>query len=209
VGDSQIRVVESYRDYRPPFDAARVVRALLRRVPKKYLVGLDCVVLVNEGALSRRDRIGKLRSRKRKVDKSRVLGLYNHAWQGRPPWIEIRVDKTLRNCSPQWHLWIPFFREIVLGSVLYHELGHHIHNSVRPEYREKEDVADDWKGRLMTNFLRKKYWYAVWPLVLVGKVRRWMAQRRTALLDIQPSRELSYTISVPHRSWRCTTPRKR
>ncbi len=174
----QPRIVESYRDYKPPFDATRVVRTLLRTVPEKYLVALDCVVLLNEGGLSRRDRVGKVRSRKRKFDKSEAYGLYHHAWQGRPAWIEIRVDKTLRNFSPKVCLWIPFFREIHLGNVLYHELGHHIHDFIRPEYREKEDVADDWKGRLMTNFLRKKYWYAIWPLVLVGKIRRWRRQRQ-------------------------------
>jgi hypothetical protein len=162
----------------PPFGAGRVVRTLLSKVPEKYFVGLDCVVLVNQSSLSRRDRKGTLRSRKRKVDKSRVLGLYHHAWQGKPAWIEIRLDKTLSNVSPRAWLWIPFFREILIGNVLYHELGHHIHNFVRPEYREREDVADDWKSKLMTNFLRKKYWYAVWPLVLVGRVRKWTGRRR-------------------------------
>jgi hypothetical protein len=180
VADSQPRIVESYRDYKAPFDAARVVRSLLRTVPNKYLVGLDCVVLLNEGGLSRHDRVGKVRSRNRKVDKSRVRGFYHHAWQGRPAWIEIRVDKTLRNISPKASLWIPFFREVFLGNVLYHEIGHHIDACIRPEYREKEDIAEDWKGRLMTNFLRRKYWYAVWPLVLVGKFRKWRRTRKLA-----------------------------
>lgn len=45
-------------------------------------------------------------------------------------------------------VWIPLLREISIGEVLYHELGHHIHACARPEHREKEDVADDW-GRKM------------------------------------------------------------
>jgi len=59
--------------------------------------------------------------------------------------------------------------------VLYHELGHHVHYFIRPEYKEKEDVADDWRNRFMANFLRKKYWYAVWPFILRGKIRRLIA----------------------------------
>ena len=136
------------------------------------------MVLLNAEGLSRKERLGNVRSRKRKLSKSRVLGFYHHTWQGKPPWIEIRVDKTLSGHSPRAPLWIPFFREIRLANVLYHELGHHIHEFVRPEYREKEDVADDWRTKLMANFLKKKYWYAVWPLVLVGKVRKWWSQRK-------------------------------
>ncbi|MGA2354269.1 MAG: hypothetical protein ABSG02_07225 [Terriglobales bacterium] len=180
MADSQPRIIESYQDYKAPFDAARVARSLLQAVPKKYLVGLDSVVLLNEGGLSRRDRVGKVRSRKRKVDKSRIYGRYHYAWKGKPAWIEIRVDKTFRNVTPKVCLWIPFFREILLGNVLYHELGHHIDACIRPEYREKEDIAEDWKGRLTTNFLRTKYWYAVWPLVLLGKIRKWRRARQLA-----------------------------
>lgn len=179
MADSQPRIIESYQDYTAPFDATRVTRSLLQTVPDKYLAGLDCVILLNEGGLSRRDRVGKVRSRKRKVDKSRVRGFYHHAWQGKPPWIEIRVDKTFRNVSPKALFWIPLFREILLGNVLYHELGHHIDACIRPEYREKEDIAEDWNSKLMTSFLRRKYWYAVWPLVLLGKFRKWRRRRQS------------------------------
>ena len=170
--DLQPRIVEAYSGYKPPFDAAQTIQTLLLTVPEKYLRGLDCVVLTSKGALSRRDRLGKVRSRKRKIDKSRVRGFYHHEWQGKPPWIEIRVDKTLECFRPKLLLWIPLFRKICLGQVLYHELGHHVHNFVRPEYKEKEDVANDWRARFMANFIRKRYWYAVWPIVLFGKIRR-------------------------------------
>lgn len=32
---------------------------------------------------------------------------------------------------------------------MFHEIGHHIHAIVRREFREKEDVADEWGNRLM------------------------------------------------------------
>lgn len=169
--DSQPRIVESYQDYRPPFDVAKVVRTLLQTVPQKYFRGLDCVVLTNEAGLPRKDRIGKTRSRKRKLDKARILGRYHPQWHGSRPWIEIRVDKTLANYSRPF-LWFPPGRALCMGGVLYHELGHHVHYFIRPEYKEKEDVADNWSTRFMVNFFRKKYWYAVWPIILFGKIRR-------------------------------------
>ena len=87
------------------------------------------------------------------------------------------MDNTLNNFSSTL-LWIPLFRMTSIGEVLYHELGHHVHYYIRPEYREKEDVADDWSRKFLTNFIRRRYWYAVWPLVLMGKARRWWRKKR-------------------------------
>jgi hypothetical protein len=174
VDEAQIRIVESYRDYRSPFDVAQAIRELLKTVPEKYIRGLDLIALMNEASLPRKDRLGKVRTRKRKVDKSRILGRYHAQWQGQRPWIEIRVDKTLTT-YPKFLLWFPFGRELCLGSVFYHELGHHVHYFIRPEYREKEDVADDWGNRFMANHVRKKYWYAVWPITLISKIRRFVS----------------------------------
>jgi hypothetical protein len=50
---------------------------------------------------------------------------------------------------------------MVLGEVLFHEIGHHIHYTQAPEFREREDVAEDWKKRLSKIYFRKRYWYFV------------------------------------------------
>jgi len=36
-----VEVIEAYRDYTPPVDAAAIVQQLLRSVPDEYLMGLD------------------------------------------------------------------------------------------------------------------------------------------------------------------------
>ena len=41
--------------------------------------------------------------------------------------------------------------------MLFHEIGHHIHRTIRPEYREKEDVADVWKVRLQRNYHKQRF----------------------------------------------------
>ena len=118
-----------------------IVRKLLSSVPEKYLKGLDCVVLTNEVALSRKDRKGKTWSRRRRVSKSHVLARYHYGSRTSLPYIEVRVDKIVEG-TEKWAFPIPLIKDMVFGHVLFHELGHHIHSAIRPEYREKEDVAD-------------------------------------------------------------------
>jgi hypothetical protein len=65
-------------------------------------------------------------------------------------------------------------RDVIFGHVLFHEIGHHIHHTIRPEHNEKEDVVDTWAGKLNANFIRKTYWYG--PSVL--KIYRFMRRRQ-------------------------------
>lgn len=172
----KVKVREAYRDYTPSVDAAVVVRQLLDTVPEKYLRGLDCVLLTNEAGLPRRDRIGRVWSRKRKFDKSRVLGRYHGQTRNHSAYIELRVDKIVR-----WIDNVPaafLFRKVLFGHILFHEIGHHIHRTIRPEYKEKEDVADNWVGKLNVNFVRQKYWYAVPFITVAVKAYRFMRRRR-------------------------------
>ena len=175
----EIRINEAYREYTPPVNAAAIIRQLLSSVPSKYLKGLDCVVLTNATALSRRDRIGKVWSRKRKFDKSGVLGFYHrgHRSGSSNTYIELRVDKIIASLKGA-PLRFPFLRDLVFGHVLFHELGHHIHRTIRPEHIEKEDVADKWAGKLNAHFIRKKYWYATPVIVPVIKIYKFMRRRK-------------------------------
>ena len=120
-------------------------------VPPKYLVGLSEVVLTNASGLSRSRRRSTTKSRKNKVRTRTALGMYHPGWKGERPWIELFVDNILDRLGEGVLLRSSFFRESELGDVLFHEIGHHIHYEVCPEYREKEDVADVWKVRLERN----------------------------------------------------------
>ena len=85
-----------------------------------------------------------------------VMGLYHPEWQGKPAWIEIFIDNTLKGWERGFWLKMPLVREFVIGDVLFHEIGHHIHFSIRPEFRETEDVADVWKVKLQRNYNRQR-----------------------------------------------------
>jgi hypothetical protein len=169
---NEIRIAEAYRQYTPPFDVSVVVRRLLSSVPEEYLRGLDCVVLTNVEALSRKERKGKGWTRGRKFSNSRVLAFYHHRSRTSMAYIEVRVDKVIEGTG-KWAPRIAFLRDIVVGHVLFHEIGHHIHSTVRPEHREKEDVADAWSGKLLRSFVRKTYWYCI-PAI---RVCLWMKRK--------------------------------
>jgi hypothetical protein len=68
-----------------------------------------------------------------------------------------------------------------LGTVLFHEIGHHIHYTLRPEYREREDVADDWGVKLRRNWFKvrrpwlRRFLRIIRPFLRV--VARWEARR--------------------------------
>src|SRR5262249_32997139 len=161
--NSPVPIREAYRGYTPPRYVTRTVAKLLRSTPAKYLAGLDCVVLSNFSGQPRRHRLGKVPRKGRKVRKDQVTGLYHPAWQESPPWIELYVDKII-DAAKGAPLWMPYVREFIIGEVLYHELGHHIHYWIRPEYREREDVADNWSKKLFANHMNRSCSY-LFPLL--------------------------------------------
>jgi hypothetical protein len=155
------KVIAKYFGYKPPFNVTSAVEQMLESVPPKCLVGLSEVVLTNTASLSRKRRRSVTKSRKRKVRIVEARGLYHRAWHGHPAWIEIYVDNILFWMRGWWRWWlvVPVLRSSRLAGVLFHEIGHHIHATVQPEFRDKEDVADVWKVRLRRIYNMKRPWW--------------------------------------------------
>ena len=68
-------------------------------------------------------------------------------------------------------MWGPF----MLSTVLYHEIGHHIHAVHRPVFEGKEKVAEEWSWKLSGQFIRSRYWYLLpilYPLALLRKLAK-------------------------------------
>ncbi len=164
LSDTQVRnevsIREFYNGFTPPRFVLPLVSRLLFSVPSKYLVGLDAVVLTNQSGAPRRWRIGKVTSKKRRFPQDRVFGRYHYAHKDGPAWIELYADKLVAASN---YRFVPLGRTAIFGKVLFHEIGHHVHTTVRPEFREKEDVADNWGRKLMTNYLLTHYWYVPKP----------------------------------------------
>jgi hypothetical protein len=97
------------------------------------------------------------------------------------------VDNILR-AAPRWSLAIPVLRDTAVGETLYHEIGHHIHSSFAPEYRDRERVAERWERRLSRRYLRANYGYLV-PLAYA--LRYLLRLMRGALLRLSRTRSTS------------------
>lgn len=173
-----IPIIEAYVDYAPPIDFAGIVARLLQNIPAEYFVGLDTVVLCNLSGQSRKGRLGRFPRKGRRIKKADVAGLYHPKWKGQKAWVQLFTDKI--SIPPRYLRWIRPLPELAVGVVLFHELGHHAHR-LRPEYREKEIVADKWTSRFSIHYIKTRYWYlypflsfAVW---VHRKTRPWAAKQ--------------------------------
>jgi hypothetical protein len=164
--DSKIPIYEQYECYQPPFDVKRAIHRMLGSVPDKYMVGLGSIVLTNESALTGKRARQMTRWRGKKLSAAKARGLYHPAWGSDPAWIELHIDSIFAK-YPFWSR-LPLIRELELGDVFFHELGHHIHAQHRPEFREKEDVAEAWKRKASGNYIWRRFWYLT-PLFWVLK----------------------------------------
>jgi len=84
------------------------------------------------------------------------------------------VDNVLK-AEPSFCYRLPLLRYDTVASILYHEIGHHIHTVHRPVYEGKENVADDWSRKLSRRFLRRRYWYLMvffYPAHLLLKLNK-------------------------------------
>jgi len=174
--------VEAYRNFEPPSSFKRDVEMLVSYVPLKYFVGLKTIILTNKAGLTRDKRRQKIWSRNHKILLSDALGTYSAGTRSSPASVSLYVDNIV-DSDPEWFKRLPVFGHGTLAQVLYHEIGHHIHRAIRPVYKGKEDVANDWSGKLWGNFCRKHYWY-VYPLLwLLARVfvplAKWSMRRKT------------------------------
>lgn len=172
---------EDYQSYKPPAWVSKTVTQLLESLSGQHVGGLSGIVLT-ESALIGKGRTGRIAGRKYAMKD--CLGFYHPRWQAEPPAIFLIVDNILAGTPPLfWRL--PFSRDIFLGRVLFHEVGHHINDTVGSLAGGEEASAVEWERRLWRIHVWTKYWYlrpVFKPLRLSGgwllRVLRRNAQRR-------------------------------
>jgi hypothetical protein len=145
-----VQVLEEYQRPKHPADYRASVERLLRFVPPAYLRGLDSVRL-KDTVLRRKGG--------RPVRAGRVwTGMYWQGAKGRQPFIELNLN-AIQGPIPDWMMKIGPFRDDIIGTTLYHEIGHHIHTTIAPDPRGREVVANIWRKRLKWDYARQRYWY--------------------------------------------------
>ncbi len=167
-----IRIVEDYKDYRPPSGIRRTIERLLSTLPDRYHSGLESVVLTNAAAVGpgKTDRIGN-----RKYYRRDCRGFYHSRRESGKPWIEIIVDNVIAD-TPLAAIKVPPIREIMFAETLFHEVGHHLNATVGSLARGGESAAEKWCRRLTRHYFRNQYWYLMpllWPVqMLFGRIIR-------------------------------------
>jgi hypothetical protein len=175
-----IPIHENYKAYRPPRQVLSTVSKLMGEIPAGYLSDLESVVLTNSTAIGR----GKnMRIAGRKHAPNQYLGFYHPAWKGQRAWIEIVVDNVVTASFGQGDFrflcHVPVLRNMAFGSVLYHEVGHHLHKATGALAAGDESGADAWRDRLIVRYFRKRYWYLVPFLGLARRVAKAGLRRST------------------------------
>jgi hypothetical protein len=172
-------IVESYRDYIPSPTFRRLLQNLLNAVPPRYFVGLKTIILTNQAGETCDRKRQKVWSRNHKIKLVDAQGYYSPATRTSQASIVLHVDNILNGMRP-WELKAPLLCYEPLATVLYHEIGHHIHAEHKPLYKGKEDVADDWSKKLSGRFYRQHYWYLMplfYPLWFFIKAWKWLSKR--------------------------------
>lgn len=147
-----VKIREQYMDYTPPVVLYRSLQLLLRYVPQEHLENLHTITLTNSGAMLKMYR-GKVSSEKRRVRPADCRGLYGRGN------IYLITDQMFSDC-PEFLLLLPPVKTYLIARTLYHEIGHHIHRLEQPGYRaNREMVADEWRDKLLRDFVRGRYWY--------------------------------------------------
>jgi len=169
-------IIENFRDFEPPAHFRPIVDDLVEHVPREFLAGLQSIVLTNRLALNRGEKRRKTWSRNKRIRLADALGYYSAATRSSGAFVVLYVEALLKDWDA-WYTRLPLIRYYPAIEVLYHEIGHHIHAQHRPEYKGKEDVANYWKKKLTSRFIRRRYFYLVPAIYVMGKILRvaeWM-----------------------------------
>mgnify|MGYP003394897307 CR=1 FL=1 len=180
MNEIKFQILENYKDNPPPIDFKKVIQILFNYIPVEYQAGLGFVILEDGTGMSRQQRHEVTLSRGKKYLVSECQGVYRHMDNNKPASIVMYVNNILTR-MPLWAWKMPFFRDITIADVFYHEFGHHIHKVHSPEYKHREDVADRWSRRLRNRFVYHHYWYLLpilYPLAFIVRICKMLGKRR-------------------------------
>lgn len=148
-------VREDYASYQAARWVRRTTCQLLASLAAQEVAGLSAVILTEASRMAR-GRTHRLRG-KRYATQS-CLGFYYPARRSDPAAIFLLVDNIVRS-RPWWVWWLPFSKHLAGGSVLFHEVGHHLNATIGTLARGEEASANAWKRRLIRRHARRRYWY--------------------------------------------------
>ncbi|HEU4712951.1 MAG TPA: hypothetical protein VFS76_15360 [Pyrinomonadaceae bacterium] len=159
----KFKIIEEYEDYTPPVRVSTAVELLMKHVPPEHVEGLRKVVLTNSARVLKTHK-GKYTFDGKRMRAADLRGFYGNGH------ICLIMDRILDH-YPQSFLLVPMIKTLAIGEILYHELGHHIHERAEPGFRDnREAVADEWSDELLISFFEKHYWFLAKILLAYKKL---------------------------------------
>jgi hypothetical protein len=121
----------------------------------EHVGSIKAVVLTDSVSVGKgkTHRIGK-----RKYLRRDCRGFYHARSKESEAWIELVADNIVPANYPKALLWFQLFRDIQVAQTLYHEIGHHLDETVGSATRRGEAAAEDWRKRLSRIHFQKRYW---------------------------------------------------
>jgi hypothetical protein len=153
-----IEIIENYGDWVAPRYVRRTVEALVKSVPEEHLAGLGSIILTTTTTSNRSFRRKKVKHRGQMRSKVEANGSYQPAWPGHAAFIRLYVNNILAPYPPA-AARSSLISKLLLADTLFHEIGHHIHQTKTLDFRNQEDVADEWAHRLTRQYFGRKYWF--------------------------------------------------
>jgi hypothetical protein len=189
---SMVPIREDFQDYVAPRWFKRTVERLLGSVSSAHTQGLSAIVLTNSTRAVRRK--GGRSSRRQR--RGTPIGRYHKAYRGERAWVELIVDRIVAQ-MPRPVQYVQLLREMAVGHVLYHELGHHLHETVGSAARGGEPSAEAWRSRLSRLYIKKRYGFlfvqpirmVVHPLIKIASRRYRRSHRNTESAVYRSARE--------------------
>jgi len=150
-----VPVREDYRDYKPPAWVGKTVRNLLDSLSERHVGGLSAIVLT-ESALIPKGRTRRVAGKRYAMKE--CFGFYYRRTSRTAAVVFLVVDNIIDARPPRY--WrIPFFRQFDVGTILFHEIGHHLNHTGRSVGAGQEASAIEWQRRLSRMHFQTKYWY--------------------------------------------------
>ena len=151
-----VPIREDFENYTPPRWFRRRVERLLAPLEVGHTNGLAAIVLTNAAVADNR----KSRRPMRRRRKGLAIGRYHPGVRGRQPWIELIVDRIVGQL-PHVLQFFPLLQYLTVAHVLYHEIGHHLHETVGSAARGGEPSAEEWRKRLTRRYFPKRHGFVL------------------------------------------------
>jgi hypothetical protein len=148
-------------DYKGPtyfMNIERILKRLFKAVPPEHIIGLEKIVVIDKFSGGNANARGLYYAKDSK-EQARIHIAFQTVFKGLPRFVGL----------------LPLVSKILLGHVLYHEIGHHYHYTLKAGITKskREKFSDDYAKKISR--IKFRYWrFFFWWLAPIFK---WLGKK--------------------------------